>query len=100
MQSEVVVSERSDLSYALFALGAFIEHRLQDGMARDEMQPFMVSYLKLAATLEGRECHDPHGQLAQKVTALQNLPLEVRDVWPSWLPDDEKLRLHNLSKHS
>lgn len=89
--------KESDVGIALFALGRFIDYRLEEGMNRADLEPWMQAYLNLEATLEGREPHALHALQAQTVAASPAERVGMNQWGPSWLPDCEKLRLHRKS---
>jgi hypothetical protein len=95
-----VLLPRNCLALAVFGLGSFIEGRLKDGMARQDLVEFMCSYLQAAACLEGRDCPDPLAQLSRTSVVSPALQDRLREVWPSWLPDGEKLRVLGLELQS
>ncbi len=82
----------ADLGLALLALGSFVQYRLDDGMALADIEPFMQAYLNLSAVVEGRACQDLHALQAQIVDVGPIERASLNEVWPSWLPDAEKLR--------
>lgn len=90
-------SPNDDLALAVFGLGVFIQYRLDDGMEEEVLYPFMQAYLNLTARREGRECHDLHELRSQTVVVGPEEQEAIRQWWPSWLPDGEKLRYHRQS---
>lgn len=79
-------------SLAIFAIGRFIQYRLDDGMNPKELEPFMQAYLNLEAEAEDRQPHDLHALQSQTITATPEEQREALTISPAWLPDGEKLR--------
>ena len=83
-----------DIAHALFALGRFIDYRIKEGMAEDNLYPFMQTYLNISAETEGLECQELHTVQSREVVESPE-SLEAQNQWgPTWLPLAEKLRLH------
>lgn len=85
-------TDRQDVEYAAFALGRFVQYRLDDGMAEADLEPFMQAYLNLTADLDGRERLSLHALRSQTAAARQAGGEEAHPVWPFWLQDHEALR--------
>ncbi|OQX07920.1 MAG: hypothetical protein BWK73_26760 [Thiothrix lacustris] len=90
--NDAVEVDRVTLGCAIFAMGAFVQYRLDDGMHQDYLAVFMQAYLNLEAAAEGREPLDLRALQAQTVTATPEEQRAILTVFPSWLPDGEKLR--------
>ena len=87
---------KDDIGYAIFALGRFIDYRLDDGMAEEQLHAFMQAYLNLSYHQEGLLAPDSHELQSRKVDALHSHEQEMATMTPSWLPHYEKLRLCHL----
>jgi hypothetical protein len=84
---------RDEVALALFALGSFVQHRLEDGMPKNMLVDFMQAYRVIWARLEGRAFPAPREQQFQKEAASQEFLARLCEVWPPWLSDDEKLQV-------
>lgn len=89
---KTLLSKTDTRSLAIFALGRFIDYRLEEGMSRKELAPFMQAYLNLEAEAEDRQPHDLHALQSQTTTATPEELREALTFSPAWLPDGEKLR--------
>jgi len=92
--------EISDIELAVFALGRFVQYRLDEGMDAANLEDFMQAYLNLTASLDGREPLDLH-ELPSRIEAA-GLTAQPEDppAWPSWLIGHERLRGHLRAQHS
>lgn len=83
-----------DIGAAIFALGAFIQLRLDQGQRDDDLLMFIDAYFNLQAHQAGREPLDYRELRSRTVVASPDLLRARETVWPAWLPDCEKLRIH------
>ncbi|MER2529288.1 MAG: hypothetical protein ABTR07_15295 [Candidatus Competibacter denitrificans] len=77
--------DREDIALATFALGRFVQYRLDDGMAESDLEPFMQAYFNLTADLDGRERLSLHALRSQTTVEGPVAQAEGRPEWPSWL---------------
>jgi hypothetical protein len=84
-----------DVSNALFALGRFIDYRLEEGMQEDWLHPYMQSYLNLHYRFRGQASPDLHELRARKVDVGPAQQAFLSVMTPAWLPVAEKLRHHH-----
>ena len=85
-----------DLGLARFALGRFIDYRLEEGFPDDEsLLLFKQAYLNLDAILRGQEPRDVRELLSQAVADTPCHKLSHQWIQPIWLPRGEKLRLYH-----
>jgi hypothetical protein len=89
-----------DVSNAMFALGRFIDYRLEEGMEESWLFPYMQSFLNLSYRV--LEPPDLHELRARTTFDGQENPEEVNQWSPAWLPYGEKLlchrRLHGIDQ--
>jgi hypothetical protein len=92
--------DQQDIALATFALGRFVQYRLDDGMEERALEPFMQAYLNLTADLDGRE-RLSLSELRSR-TAIDGLthPPEASPEWPAWLSFHEKLRGRLLAERN
>lgn len=90
----VDTSTDADIGFAVFGLGAFVQYRLDDGMREEDLYSFMQAYLNLTGKREGLGYRDLHELRSQTIIVGPAEQEAIRQWWPSWLPDGEKLRLH------
>jgi len=87
-----------DIEYATFALGRFVQYRLDEGMAAKDLAEFMQAYLNLRADLDGRAPLAVHElRLQTEVAALTDVQAGRRE-WPSWFRRDELARSRHLKR--
>jgi hypothetical protein len=86
--------DKTDIEWATFALGRFVQYRLDEKMPEKELEPFMQAYLNLTADLDGREHLDLHELRSRIEAAGLTEQEEDRQEWPSWLRGHERLRRH------
>lgn len=84
--------DRQDLGWAAFALGRFVQYRLDEGMAPEDLALCMKAYFNLAAHLDGREPLCPAERQAQIAAAVQAAREADRRGWPCWLQPHEQWR--------
>lgn len=85
---------REDVGYAVFGLGLYIEHCVQDGQNPEELKAFMQAYLDIRKALEalrGPRCPDCP-ESTQEEADPQTLERLCQQEALSWLPRDEKER--------
>lgn len=78
---------------AIFALGRFIDYRLEEGMAAEHLADYQQAWLNLTARRDGR----PAALLADLARAkVDPTPQEraglAQFCYPAWLPEAERLR--------
>lgn len=89
-----------DIEYATFALGRFVQYRLDEGMQPADLEEFMQAYLNLRADLDGRAPLAVHElQLQTEVASPANVKAGHR-AWPSWFRRDELARSRYLKRCS
>lgn len=89
--------DREDIALATFALGRFVQYRLDDGMAESDLEPFMQAYLNLTADIDGRERLSLHALRSQRAVDGLMDQGEDRPEWPSWLAEYENRRHDNFT---
>ena len=87
-------SERADDVMALFALGRFIDYRLEEGMDEQLLKPFMQAYFNLQARIRGQAAPDLDELRSRAVADTPELQAARLQVSPNWLPDCEKLEVY------
>ncbi|HET8555277.1 MAG TPA: hypothetical protein VFL78_10660, partial [Rhodanobacteraceae bacterium] len=85
---------RKDIALATFALGRFVQYRLDEGMDAQLLEPYQQAYLNITADLDGRERLDLRELPARIKAAGLEIAPEDRQAWPSWLQGHEKWRAH------
>lgn len=80
-----VTVDRHAASFALFALGRFVQYRLDEGMSEAMVAPFKQAYLTLREALTGLPSPDL-ASLPFQTTTDQPAPSQAsRPDWPEWL---------------
>jgi hypothetical protein len=83
----------NEAALAFFALGSYVQHRLEEGMPKNMLADFMQAYRVLWAQLESRELPASLEQQFPIVDVPQGTRERLCEVWPPWLSDGEKLRV-------
>ena len=83
----------SDATFATFSLGAFIQYRIDDGMAVSTLERYIQAYLNLRAKLVHLEPRSYDELRSQIEAVVLNPPQGDHRYHPDWLPNDEKQRL-------
>lgn len=91
--------DRQDIAIATFALGRFVQYRLDEGMAESDLESFMQAYLNLTADLDGRERLSLHELRSQTEAAVPGSLPEDLPAWPAWLSHYERQRCHRPEGH-
>jgi hypothetical protein len=89
-----------DISLATFALGRFVQYRLDEGMEECHLTLFKQAYFNLTADLDGRERLSHHALRSHIEAGEQALQAEAFREWPSWLLAHEKQRQILLEQRS
>lgn len=85
----------NDMAVACFALGRFVQYRLDEGFPPADLADFMQTYENLSAALDGRPPFQV-SEIPERLTAAGIAGDVVDNGWPSWLHGHERLRRHVL----
>lgn len=89
---------RLQLNYATFALGRYVQYRLDEGTEEHYLHEFMDAYFILTAALEDREPLS-RAELQAHSAATTPRPQESGFLqWPTWLLPHERV-LRYLQQH-
>jgi hypothetical protein len=92
--------DQQDIALATFALGRFVQYRLDDGMEERALEPFMQAYLNLTADLDGRERLSLSELRSRTAIDALTPPPEAAPEWPAWLSLHEQLRSRLLAERN
>lgn len=93
--SEITHPDNEDIGHAIFALGRFIDYRLEEGMEEEWLLPYMQSYLNLSYRSRGLALPDLQELRAREVVVGPAEQAFLSVMTPAWLPVAEKLLHHH-----
>ncbi len=92
--------DHEDIALATFALGRFVQYRLDEGMEEKHLALFKQAYFNLTADLDGRERLSDHALRSHIEAGEQALQEEAFREWPAWLLAHERQRQILLAQRS
>jgi hypothetical protein len=89
------LTRECEIVLAVFALGRFIDYRIEEGMAHEDLKEFKQAWLSMKARHRG----EPPPLLQDLIENSRTLVLTPQEracvdhVDPAWLPDAERLNV-------